>query len=119
MKRNYIVVMIRKNVEGKLDYLQPLTYACGNPRRFSLEQATAEITAKIDGCSYYEFVSGFLVFVGEDLTGLKLKDFAQRLRGAHLQPTHLPEVESVEESGLDHSYGWDSAEFETRAGGAP
>ena len=66
----YVVVVVRKNVDGKRDYLQVDTWACGSPILLNQQEAVETVTRlneEAHNSEGFEEISGaFSICVGSD-----------------------------------------------------
>jgi len=66
----YVVVVVRKNVDGKRDYLQVDTWACGSPILLNQQEAVETVTRLNEEAhkskGFKEINGAFSICVGSD-----------------------------------------------------
>jgi len=84
----YMVVKVRKNVDGKRDYLQVDSYACNSPILMDKEKAMETVTRLNEGASdsrgFEEIRSAFAIYVGGQ-SNLEAIALARSIQSAQLQ----------------------------------
>ena len=84
----YIVVKVRKNVDGKRDYLQVDSYACNSPILVDQEKAVETVTRLNEAASesrgFEEIRSAFAIYVGGQ-SNLEAIALARSIQSAQLQ----------------------------------
>ena len=83
----YIVVKIRKNVDGKRDQLQGDSYACNSPILMDKEKAMEAVTRLNEGASeskgFEEIRSAFAIHVGGQ-SNFEAIDLTRSIQSAQL-----------------------------------
>jgi len=84
----YMVVKVRKNVDGKRDYLQVDSYACNSPILMDQQKAVETVTRLNEGASesrgFEEIRSAFAIYVGGQ-SALEAIALARAIQSAQLQ----------------------------------